>query len=129
MSQGHASDFVLPRVSGHNMRAMGKLVYGAIQRQISIDDRTLVHLEAVLLSRLRRGSPFSLRWVETITGDGDGRRTIWIHPSSDLYFEYEGVDVGPLDRDLLEKLARSADSNSGINLGFDASNALWNVPE
>lgn len=40
---------------------MGKLIHGAIRREISIGDRTLAHDEAVLLYQLRRNSAFGLR--------------------------------------------------------------------
>jgi len=103
---------------------MGKLTYGAIQREIVMEDRLLAHLEVVVLARLRRNNPLTLRWVER-DEDGDGRRTIWIHPGSDLYFEYTGAEHGELDRELLDTLVRAADSNSGINLRFDASDHAW----
>lgn len=103
---------------------MGKLIYGAFQRQIVIEDRLLAHVEAVVLSRLRRNNAFALRWREK-SGNGNGRRTVWIHPSADLYFEYESAEPGEMDRDLLDRLAKAADSNQGINLQFEASDAGW----
>lgn len=105
---------------------MGKLTYGAIQREITMDDRILAHIEAVTLARLRRRNAFALRWTETVDV-GDGRRTIWIHENADLYFEYDSAADVELDRDLLDRLAVAADSNGGINLRFDASDANWPV--
>lgn len=104
---------------------MGKLTYGAIQREIVIDDKLLAHIEVVVLSRLRRNNAFALRWTENVEGGDDVRRTIWVHPNSDLYFEYETPEHGELDREVLDKLAKSADSNAGINLRMDASDAAW----
>jgi hypothetical protein len=103
---------------------MGKLVYGAIQREITIEDRLLAHLEVVILSRLRRNNAFALRWVERAEV-GDGRRTVWVHQDSDLYFEYDDAEQAELDRELLDRLAKAADTNTGINLRFDASAADW----
>lgn len=103
---------------------MGKLTYGAIQRQIVMDDRLLAHLEVVVIARLRRNNALTLRWVEKPEA-GDGRRSIWLHPNSDLYFEYDDADHGELDRELLDRLVRAADSNAGINLRFDASDHTW----
>ncbi len=103
---------------------MGKLIYGAIQRQIVMDDRLLAHLEAVVLSRLRRNNAFALHWKER-SDTGEGRRTVWVHPAADLYFEYDSANPGEMDRELLDGLAKAADSNQGINLHFDASDAIW----
>lgn len=103
---------------------MGKLTYGAIQREIEMDDKLLAHIEMIVLSRLRRNNAFALRWIEKIEV-GDGRRTIWISPSSDLYFEYDKHEQPELDRVLLDKLAAAADSNLGVNLRTDASDAAW----
>ncbi|BDI21707.1 hypothetical protein [Herbiconiux sp. L3-i23] len=103
---------------------MGTLTYGAVQRQIVIDDRLLAHVEAVALSRLRRNNAFALRWTEKVE-DGDGRRTIWVNSSSDLYFEYDDSVRYELDRELIDRLAVAADSNYGIDLELDASDAVW----
>lgn len=105
---------------------MGKLSYGAAQHEIVIDDELLAHIEAVALARLRRNNAFALRWTEKVDGAaGDVRRTIWLHPSADLYFEYDSLEMKELDRDLLDRLAKAADSNAGVNLRFDATNAGW----
>lgn len=103
---------------------MAKLVYGALQREIVTDDHTLAHLEAVTLSRLRRQNAFAIRWVEA-GRSGLARRTIWLHDSADLYFEYDGAVPVELDRDLLDRMAVAADSNTGIDLGDNASESTW----
>ena len=103
---------------------MGKLIYGAVQREIEIDDGLLAHLEVVVLSRLRRNNAFALRWAER-ADSGDTRRTVWVHQAADLYFEYDTPDAPQLDRELLDRLAKAADSNAGINLRYDASEAEW----
>jgi hypothetical protein len=100
---------------------MGRLVYGALQRRIVVDDRLLAHIEVVVLSRLRRNNAFALRWAET--GERPGRRTIWIHQGTDLCFEYDQAEQDELDRELLDQLAKAADSNTGINLRTDAHEA------
>jgi hypothetical protein len=105
---------------------MGTLTYGALQRRIEIDDRLLAHVEAVTFSRLRRGNAFALRWTERIEV-GDGRRVIWMHSGADLYFEDVGGDRHELDRELIERLAVAADSNSGMDLALDASDAVWHA--
>lgn len=83
---------------------MGKLVYGALQRELTIEDRLLWHLEALTITRLRRATPFALRWIDL----DNTPRTVWIHANSDLYFEYDAPHED-LDRELLEQMARAAD--------------------
>lgn len=102
---------------------MGHLTYGALQRMIVVEDRLLAHIEVVVLSRLRRNNAFAMRWTQT--GEQGGRRTIWIHQSTDLYFEYDEAQQPELDRELLDQLAKAADSNAGINLHSDATDAGW----
>jgi hypothetical protein len=104
---------------------VGKLTYGAIQREVAIEDRLLAHVEAVVLARLRRNNAFAIRWTDTVEDSPIGRRTIWIHQSTDLFFEYDTSDEIELDRGLLDQLAQAADSNAGINLRFGASGAEW----
>jgi hypothetical protein len=101
---------------------MGRLVYGATQRTIVMDDRLLAHIEVVVLSRLRRNNAFALRWAE-VDGERPGRRTIWIHQDTDLCFEYDTAEQDELDRDLLDQLAKAADSNTGMNLRTEAREA------
>jgi hypothetical protein len=63
---------------------MGLLIYDRCD-PIEIDDRTLAHLQVVMVDKLRRGEHFAL----TIH---DGRRmlTSWIGPRTPMEFVYYG---------------------------------------
>ena len=45
---------------------------------------------------------------------GDGRSTIWLHPSSVLYFTFYGSRTPPLNREWLEALIYTANSPRGL---------------
>lgn len=91
---------------------MGSLTYGTNTR-VSIDDRPLVHLQVVIGNKLRRHEGFYFSWREDPT-IGDGRRSIWVHPQSDLDFKYFGHRTPTLNRAWLEALAEVANSPSGL---------------
>src|SRR5690606_14900521 len=63
---------------------MGSLHYGSPPATFDLDDRTLAHVELVVLAKLRRHESFAL----TIDDAKDGRQTIWINSSSTLRFEF-----------------------------------------
>ena len=68
---------------------MGKLVYGASVTEIDIDDRTLAHLEIVIIAKLRRDEKFVLSWQHGQSHlaqgtDGRGEQPRWTphHPGT-----------------------------------------------
>ena len=63
---------------------MGQLIYGAQAASFDLDDRTLAHVEAVILAKLRRNESFAL----TVDADHGGRETIWLNQAVQLRFSY-----------------------------------------
>jgi hypothetical protein len=101
---------------------MGHLIYG-VAPAIRIEDRDLRHLQAVIVTKLRRNESFSFSWdAETIVGEDpaipeDGHHgTVWISPSASLYFSYDRVQDGPLNMAWLQALSAAASGNSGLRL-------------
>lgn len=92
---------------------MGLLYYDHIDRPIRIDDRTLLHLKAVIAAKLRRGESFTLSWRHG-GDDAPGRSTIWMHPAICLRFEFEEDEPAPLNRRWLQELSDSANSSGGL---------------
>lgn len=86
---------------------VGTLRYGHDSDEIEIDDRTLVHLQIVLVGRLRRHESCSLSW-SVAAGAGSGRETLWIHPSIPLRFRYASTDTGPINRVWIEQMTAAA---------------------
>lgn len=94
---------------------MGKLVYGNGDLTIDIDDRTLAHLQVVIVAKLRRNEAFLLNW----TNDpevGDGRSSVWLHQAIPLYFAFEAAESPQLNRQWLEVLTVAASSPGGLRL-------------
>ncbi len=94
---------------------MGTLFYGSQPISIRIEDVLLRHIELVITSKLRRGEGLVLSWHDEGT-TGDGRSTVWIHPSIELHYRFSGSREAHVDRDLLEELSSAASSNGGIRI-------------
>ena len=89
---------------------MGTLGYGYDSRLFEFDDRTLAHLRAAIIAKLRRQESFTLSFGR----DADprqGRESLWFHPSIPLRFTFDAADGGgPVNRAWLEALSRSGDT-------------------
>ena len=67
---------------------MGKLAYDR-SLTIDFDDRTLAHLQIVIGMKMRRGESFYFSWKDD-QQVGDGRTSIWLHPTIPLVYKYYG---------------------------------------
>ena len=94
---------------------MGKIIYGAMRTEIELDDRVMAHLQAVVATKLRRGEGFFLNWRDD-PSVGDGHSAVWIAPSIPLFFKYSGSKQVELNRQWLEIMTLSANSNGGLHL-------------
>lgn len=94
---------------------MGKLFYGSNAIEIEFDDRVLSHLKVVITTKLRRGESFVFSWRDD-PAIGDGRSSIWLHPSIPLYFKFYGGRIPELNREWIEGLSASANSAGGLQL-------------
>jgi hypothetical protein len=90
---------------------MGSLHYGSPPATFDLDDRTLAHVELVVLAKLRRNESFAL----TIDTPKGGRSTIWINAASTLRFEF-GEATHALNRDWLDELIDSANTTTGLQI-------------
>ncbi len=91
---------------------MGKFVYDT-HIKVDFEDRLLAHLQVVITTKLRRGEPFNFSWKDDST-IGDGRTTVWIHPSASLVFKFYGSRRPTLNSAWVEALAFTANSPSGL---------------
>lgn len=94
---------------------MGTLFYGASRTPIRIDDRILAHLKLVATSKLRRNEPFLLSWHDS-ADVGGGRSSIWVHPSCDLHYKFDGGSQAAIDQDLIEAMSLAANAARGIEI-------------
>ena len=103
---------------------MGSLHYGSPPASFQLDDRTLAHVELVVLAKLRRNESFAL----TIDEAKGGRSTIWINASSTLRFEFaaQGADI---NREWLEELIDSANTTAGMKIVPEPSTGPTTEPK
>jgi hypothetical protein len=102
---------------------MGQLIYdGALV--IQVDDWGLQHLQAVMITKLRRDESFSFSWDDGDAGvGGDTARsdeglpgTIWVSRSSSLYFRFDAKRTAALNRRWLVDLSTAANGSGGLRL-------------
>ncbi|CAN7343030.1 ATP-dependent DNA ligase [Microbacterium sp. LjRoot45] len=93
---------------------MGRLVYDGLVR-LSVDDRTLTHLQVVIGDKLRRREAFTLSWANGLD-EGGGRVAIWVHPGAALSFTFDRGERHRLNRAWLVALANAANTSAGLQL-------------
>ena len=80
---------------------------------VDFDDRTLAHLQIVIVRRFIAGRSVLLSWLDALA-DGDGRTSIWLTPAAPLHFRFAGSRPRAIDRAWLDLLGRRADSGAGL---------------
>lgn len=93
---------------------MGTLNYGS-RVTLDVDDRTLTHLQIVIIGKLRRSEGFTFSWRASGSGDGE-RSTLWMHAGVDLHFTFGPGSPQTINRSWLELLSAAANSNAGLYL-------------
>lgn len=101
---------------------MGQLIYG-VAPAIEIDDWALRHLQAVMITRLRRNESFGFSWEGEPSAGPDTRvqesgrhGSVWVSQASSLYFSYDGPQERPLNSAWLQILSAAANSNTGLRV-------------
>lgn len=94
---------------------MGTMLYGTPPSEIHLDDRLLAHLKVVIVGKLRRGESFLVSW-EIPEGEGEGRMSLWMHPSIPLQFVFTERERPPLNPAWMEEMARTAVSAEGLRI-------------
>lgn len=73
------------------------------------EDRLLTHLRAVILAK------FTLQESLVFTWDDAGQqRSIWLHPTMPLHFEFDGDQTPELNPVWVEALLALANTSSGL---------------
>jgi hypothetical protein len=94
---------------------MGYLIYDGHTAEIAMEDRTLAHLQIVIINKLRRQESFAFSWKEPASA-GDGRSTIWIFPTVSLHFRFEGSRPPAINQTWLAALTQAANSGAGLQM-------------
>lgn len=90
---------------------MGQLLYGSPPVAFELDDRTLAHVEIVVLAKLRRNESFACSF-ET---EGGGRSAIWLNPSSTVQFVFDNA-TQKINREWLDLLIDTANTPAGLRV-------------
>jgi hypothetical protein len=93
---------------------MGTLSYGKLLAA-DFDDRVLAHLQIVIGAKLRRGESFYFSWVDD-PKVGNGRTTIWLHPSLPIMYKYFGSKQPSINRGWVDAMTESANTMGGLRL-------------
>lgn len=101
---------------------MGKLVYADAELDITIEDRTLAHLQIVIGNKLRRHESFFFSWTDD-PAVGNGRSSVWMDASVPLYFTYDRRRLPTMNREWLAILTASANSGSGLVFSAEPNSA------
>lgn len=86
--------FVLP--GDYQEDTVGSITYDGTK--VHFDDRTLTHLQIVIVQKLNRQESFLLSWKDS-KNVGDGRTAIWLSPGTPLLFKFSGSRVPAVDRE------------------------------
>jgi hypothetical protein len=106
----------MPRhLHGTAARAMGALLYGTPPTSHDIEDRALAHLQIVIINKFRRDEAFAFR-IDASSGRGDGRRTLWLHPSIPVQFSFRASLMPAINPDWVRALMEEANSSRGLLL-------------
>lgn len=89
---------------------MGCLHYGENYR-FEFDDRLLAHLRTVILGKFVLQESLVFTWT-----DFGQQRSIWLHPSLPLQFEFEQKTVPDVNPEWIERLTLLASSPGGLRL-------------
>ena len=90
---------------------MGSMTYDGIT--IQFDDRTLTHLQIVIVNKFTKGESFLMSWKDDLSV-GDGRGSWWLSPSIPVYFNFLGGRVPDINPEWLLALGKSAESSTGL---------------
>jgi hypothetical protein len=92
---------------------MGTLMYGNPGVTATFDDRALMHLQIVITAKLRLRESFLFSWSDS-AAEGSGRNSIWLDPTSVLYFRFLGGRMPSINRSWLAVLSASANTGTGL---------------
>jgi hypothetical protein len=92
---------------------MGTFIYGSPGIAVDFDDRSLTHIQVVIMAKLRRHESFVFSWSNDVD-KGSGRSSVWLDSSIPLFFRYFGSRIPEINREWLQALQLSADSGSGL---------------
>lgn len=105
---------------------MGRFTYEN-SIKVEFEDRLLAHLQHVIGSKLRRGESFFFTWKDDVSV-GNGRSSVWIHPSASLQFKFHGSRSPGINRAWLQALTNTANSPRGLYVVHEPDERAYQEP-
>jgi hypothetical protein len=100
---------------------MGRLFYDS-SLEADFDDRVLAHLQIVIGAKLSRNDSFYFSWKDS-TAIGDGRTSIWMHPSIPLRFKYHGGRPPAVNPTWIRQLLADSHTPAGLHISDEPVHA------
>ncbi|NQX13954.1 ATP-dependent DNA ligase [Microbacteriaceae bacterium VKM Ac-2855] len=94
---------------------MGHLLYGTPPTSVEIDDRTLAHLQVVIINKFRRDERFSFT-IDPSAEHGRGRHALWLNPAIPLQFQFAGSRQPTLNPAWIDALMENANGGGGLRV-------------
>jgi len=91
---------------------LATFTYGPAGQAVTIDDRTLAHLRAVIVAKFRRSESFLFTWMAD--ADAVTQHSVWMHPAISVSFDLDTAAVRPLNPAWLDILTKAANSGPGL---------------
>lgn len=94
---------------------MGQLLYGSPAEAFDVDDRTLAHLQVVILNKLRRNESFAMS-LDCGEESGAARESLWMHPAIQVRFRFSEAARPALNREWCEAMMDEACGSRGLSI-------------
>ena len=88
---------------------MGRPHYGSSQ-VFEFDDLVLAHIRSIVFSKFNHQESFGLTWIS----DGQ-QRSVWLHPSTDVVFEFDEPTTPELDHEWLSEMRARQEHGSACD--------------
>jgi hypothetical protein len=82
---------------------------------LELDDRTLAHVQVVVVAKLRKGEAFLLSW-NVDPEKGSGRYALWMETGVPIVFRYEGSRPIRINRAWLDAMMERSYTLAGLDL-------------
>jgi hypothetical protein len=96
---------------------VGSLQYG--NERFEMDDRTLAHVQLVIVAKLRKQESFLLSWTVD-PGHGSGRVSAWIDCGLPIAFRFDGSRPIRINRVWLDAMMDRSFSLQGLEVPAEA---------
>ncbi|MGG7463292.1 hypothetical protein [Plantibacter sp. YIM 135347] len=93
---------------------MGALIYGS-GPALELEDRTLAHVQRVIVAKLRKREPFQLGWAID-PQHGAGRISLWIDAGVPISFRYRGSRPIEINRSWIERMLEQSYTLDGLDV-------------